>query len=84
MTNTTNSSPDSSTGSAERAERSAGVDTGGGTGGGTGNSVLELIALLCLITLATVVYAAAGPEAFAAVTGVGGGLFTTWRGRPRR
>ncbi|TXS44307.1 hypothetical protein [Streptomyces sp. t39] len=45
------------------------------------SSVLELIALLCLIGLAAVVYAATGPEAFAAVTGVGVGLFTTWRGR---
>ncbi|MFI2367017.1 hypothetical protein [Streptomyces sp. NPDC018833] len=33
----------------------------------------ELIALLCLIMLATVVYATAGPEAFAPVTGVGEG-----------
>ncbi|MFF0060911.1 hypothetical protein ACFYRC_05050 [Streptomyces sp. NPDC005279] len=48
------------------------------------NSTLDLIALLCLIALATVVYIATGPEAFAAVTGAGVGLFTSWRGRRDR
>ncbi|MET7711479.1 hypothetical protein [Streptomyces sp. NPDC005407] len=48
------------------------------------NSTLDLIALLCLLVLATVVYVVTGPEAFAAVTGVGVGLFTSWRGRRDR
>lgn len=43
--------------------------------------VLDLIALLSLLTVMTVVYLATGPEVFAAVTGVSAGLFTTWRGR---
>ncbi|GAA1354910.1 hypothetical protein [Streptomyces beijiangensis] len=47
-------------------------------------SALDLIALLSLLALATIVYAATGPEAFAAVTGVGGALFTSWRSRRDR
>ncbi|QMU72790.1 hypothetical protein [Streptacidiphilus sp. P02-A3a] len=42
---------------------------------------LDLIALLSLLTVVTGVFMAAGPEVFAAVTGVSGGLFATWRGR---
>lgn len=46
--------------------------------------VLDLVALLVLITLAAFVFALAGPTAFTAVTGAGMGLFATWRGRPPR
>lgn len=46
--------------------------------------VLDLAALLILITLATGVFMLAGPEAFTAVTSVGLGLFAAWRGRPPR
>ncbi len=46
--------------------------------------VLDLIALLTLITLATGVFMLAGPEAFTAVTSVGLGLFAAWRSRSPR
>ncbi len=46
--------------------------------------VLDLVALMILITLATGVFMLAGPEAFTAVTSVGLGLFAAWRGRPPR
>ncbi|GAA2996622.1 hypothetical protein GCM10010519_31980 [Streptomyces lactacystinicus] len=46
--------------------------------------VLDLVALLLLITLAAAVFLIAGSEAFTAVTSVGLGLFATWRGRPPR
>ncbi|MGW2007029.1 hypothetical protein [Streptomyces nigrescens] len=46
--------------------------------------VLDLVALMVLITLATGVFMLAGPEAFTAVTSVGLGLFAAWRGRPPR
>jgi hypothetical protein len=41
--------------------------------------VLDLIALVILITLSTLVFTVAGPAAFTAVTSVGIGLFATWR-----
>lgn len=44
--------------------------------------VLDLVALLALVTLAAIVFMVAGAAAFTAVTGVGLGLFATWRGRP--
>lgn len=50
----------------------------------TRDRVLDLVALLILITLATAVFMLAGPEAFTAVTSVGLGLFAAWRGRPPR
>ncbi|KMS74371.1 hypothetical protein ACM01_13800 [Streptomyces viridochromogenes] len=50
----------------------------------TRDRVLDLAALLILITLATGVFMLAGPEAFTAVTSVGLGLFAAWRGRPPR
>ncbi|MFE0457873.1 hypothetical protein ACFW1A_01265 [Kitasatospora sp. NPDC058965] len=51
----------------------------------TRERLLDLVALLLLIVLATVVFAVAGPTAFAAVNGAGVGLFATWRAaRPRR
>ncbi|WP_328583599.1 hypothetical protein [Streptomyces sp. NBC_00370] len=40
--------------------------------------LLDLVALLVLITLATVVFKVAGPTAFTAVTGAGVGLFGVW------
>ncbi|MFF7635537.1 hypothetical protein ACFZB9_20625 [Kitasatospora sp. NPDC008050] len=46
--------------------------------------VLDLVALLLLITLAAAVFLIAGSAAFTAVTSVGLGLFATWRGRPPR
>ncbi|MFJ3636218.1 MULTISPECIES: hypothetical protein [Streptomyces] len=46
--------------------------------------VLDLTALLILITLAAGVFMLAGSEAFTAVTSVGLGLFAAWRGRPPR
>ncbi|QCX78162.1 hypothetical protein C9F11_22685 [Streptomyces sp. YIM 121038] len=46
--------------------------------------VLDLAALLILITLAAGVFMLAGAEAFTAVTSVGLGLFAAWRGRPPR
>ncbi|MFE9173566.1 hypothetical protein ACFYNZ_29585 [Streptomyces kebangsaanensis] len=46
--------------------------------------VLDLVALLILISLAAAVFMLAGPEAFTAVTSVGLGLFAAWRGRPPR
>ncbi|GAA2635221.1 hypothetical protein GCM10010425_40940 [Streptomyces spororaveus] len=46
--------------------------------------MLDLAALLILITMATGVFMLAGPEAFTAVTSVGLGLFAAWRGRPPR
>nr|WP_030882213.1 hypothetical protein [Streptomyces sp. NRRL B-24051] len=46
--------------------------------------VLDLVALLVLITLSAGVFMLAGPEAFTAVTSVGLGLFAAWRGRPPR
>lgn len=42
--------------------------------------MLELIGLLSLIAVAATVYVVTGPEAFAAVTAVGAGLFATWSG----
>jgi predicted lysophospholipase L1 biosynthesis ABC-type transport system permease subunit len=42
---------------------------------------LDLIALLSVLAVVTGVFMAAGPEVFAAVTGVSGGLFAAWRGR---
>lgn len=36
--------------------------------------------LLSLIAVAATVYVVTGPEAFAAVTAVGSGLFATWSG----
>ncbi|MFC9861683.1 MULTISPECIES: hypothetical protein [unclassified Streptomyces] len=50
----------------------------------THERVLDLAALLILITLATGVFMLAGSEAFTAVTSVGLGLFAAWRGRPPR
>ncbi|MEU9962773.1 hypothetical protein [Streptomyces malaysiensis] len=50
----------------------------------TRDRVLDLVALLILITLVTGVFMLAGPEAFTAVTSVGLGLFAAWRGRPPR
>jgi len=47
------------------------------------DKLLDLIALLLLLAVMTGVYLVTGPEVFAAVTGVSGGLFTTWRGRGR-
>lgn len=41
--------------------------------------LLDLIALLVLITVATSVFAIAGPAALTSITGVGVGLFTLWR-----
>lgn len=41
--------------------------------------LLDLAALLVLITLATLVFAIAGPTALTTITGVGVGLFTMWR-----
>ncbi|MFF8611991.1 hypothetical protein [Streptomyces sp. NPDC015350] len=46
--------------------------------------VLDLVALLVLITLSAGVFMLAGAEAFTAVTSVGLGLFAAWRGRPPR
>jgi hypothetical protein len=43
--------------------------------------ILDLVALLAVLSAATVIFVVAGPEAFAAVTTGGVGLFTTWRGR---
>ncbi|WP_097910707.1 hypothetical protein [Streptomyces sp. b84] len=40
----------------------------------------ELMGLLSLIAVAATVYVVTGPEAFAAVTAVGSGLFATWSG----
>jgi hypothetical protein len=45
--------------------------------------ILELAALVVLLGLSTAVYAWAGPAALTAVSGVGTGLFATWRSRPR-
>jgi uncharacterized membrane protein YccC len=50
------------------------------SGGPSRERVLELIGLLSLIAVAATVYIVTGPEAFAAVTAVGAGLFTTWSG----
>ncbi|MEQ4610268.1 hypothetical protein ACWFQ7_11515 [Streptomyces bacillaris] len=50
----------------------------------TRDRVLDLLALLILITLAAGVFMVAGSEAFTAVTSVGLGLFAAWRGRPPR
>lgn len=54
----------------------------------TRERVLDLVALLALITLSAVVFSVAGPAAFTAVTSVGMGLFATWRSNhprpPRR
>lgn len=44
----------------------------------------DLVGLLCLLGVATLVYVATGPEAFAAVTAVGASLFAGWRGRGER
>ncbi|QWA25780.1 hypothetical protein [Streptomyces osmaniensis] len=44
---------------------------------------LELAALLVLLGLSAAVYVWAGPAAVTAVSGVGAGLFATWRSRPR-
>jgi hypothetical protein len=44
---------------------------------------LDLIALASLLALITAVFLMTGPQAFAAVTSVGTGLFTAWRGRRR-
>lgn len=41
--------------------------------------MLELVALLALVGVATLVYAFTGPTGFSAVIGAGGGLFATWR-----
>jgi hypothetical protein len=41
--------------------------------------VLDLVALLSLLTLATTVFLAAGAVAFTVVTSVGVGLFSAWR-----
>lgn len=41
--------------------------------------VLDLVALLALLSLATTVFLAAGAEAFTVVTSVGVGLFSAWR-----
>lgn len=43
--------------------------------------VVDLLALLALLTGACAVFAVAGAEAFAVVTSVGMGLFSTWRAR---
>ncbi|MGC5402121.1 hypothetical protein ACPXCP_41105 [Streptomyces sp. DT20] len=47
--------------------------------------VLDLIALLGLISISAVVFIIAGPVAFTTVTSVGMGLFASWRAgqRPR-
>jgi len=45
----------------------------------TGQQILDLVALLVLISLSTVVFILAGPGAFTAVTSVGMGLYATWR-----
>ncbi|WP_406072085.1 hypothetical protein OG372_35955 [Streptomyces sp. NBC_01020] len=44
----------------------------------TGERVLDLMALLALISLSAAVFTLAGPGAFTAVTSVGMGLFATW------
>lgn len=45
---------------------------------------LDFIALVGLLTVVTAVFLLAGPEAFAAVTSVGTGLFAAWRGHRRQ
>ncbi|MDX3583846.1 hypothetical protein OG920_16630 [Streptomyces europaeiscabiei] len=45
---------------------------------------LDFVALVGMLTVVTAVFLLAGPEAFAAVTSVGTGLFTAWRGHRRQ
>ncbi|MEU1276310.1 hypothetical protein [Streptomyces sp. NPDC005799] len=45
---------------------------------------LDFIALLGLLAAVTTVFILAGPQAFAAVTSAGTGLFAAWRGHRRR
>ena len=45
--------------------------------------IVELAALLVLLGLSAAVYVWAGPAALTAVSGVGAGLFATWRSQPR-
>ncbi|MEU1674590.1 hypothetical protein ABZ752_21560 [Streptomyces roseifaciens] len=44
---------------------------------------LDFIALVTLLAAVTAVFLLAGPQAFAAVTSVGTGLFAAWRGHRR-
>ncbi|WP_441249253.1 hypothetical protein [Kitasatospora sp. McL0602] len=44
---------------------------------------LDLVGLVALIILATVVFTVAGPTGLTSVTGVGAGLFATWRSARR-
>ncbi|MBD0707667.1 MULTISPECIES: hypothetical protein [unclassified Streptomyces] len=50
----------------------------------TRGRVLDLVALMLLITLVAGVFMIAGSEAFTAVTSVGLGLFAAWNGRSPR
>ncbi|MFF5359303.1 hypothetical protein ACFY4I_07835 [Streptomyces scabiei] len=45
---------------------------------------LDFVALVGLLTAVTAVFLLAGPDAFAAVTSVGTGLFAAWRGHRRQ
>ncbi|MFI9311092.1 hypothetical protein [Streptomyces triculaminicus] len=45
---------------------------------------LDFVALVILLAAATMVFLLAGPQAFAAVTSVGTGLFAAWRGHRRQ
>ncbi|MEU3342773.1 hypothetical protein [Streptomyces sp. NPDC006668] len=45
---------------------------------------LDFVALLGLLAAVTTVFVLAGPQAFAAVTSAGTGLFAAWRGHRRR
>lgn len=45
---------------------------------------LDFVALVSLLAAVTTVFLLAGPQAFAAVTSVGTGLFAAWRGHRRQ
>ncbi|WP_200306113.1 hypothetical protein [Streptomyces adelaidensis] len=45
---------------------------------------LDFVALVTLLGVVTAVFLLAGPQAFAAVTSVGTGLFAAWRGHRRQ
>ena len=45
---------------------------------------LDFLVLVSLLASVTTMFLLAGPQAFAAVTSVGTGLFAAWRGRRRQ
>ncbi|MGW6949508.1 hypothetical protein [Streptomyces xanthophaeus] len=41
--------------------------------------MIELVAMLTLVAVATLVYVVTGPAGFSSIISAGGGLFATWR-----